>query len=161
MRLSQALLAFAVPAAFALSACTPESESGEDTAAPSEPSEAAQPEETTSDLTLAESGWLVVGEDGAVYTTMLDSDGTYRDFRNGEALQSGEWEKRQADEVCFVPSDNGKAGDCWTLGTLERDNTVRATDSEDRAIELRKISYVGPGEGDGEGDDQDDQGSGE
>lgn len=158
MRLSPAMLALAAPAAFALSACTPESESGGEATAPSEPSEAAQPEETTSDLTLAESGWLVVGEDGAVYTTMLDPDGTYRDFRNGEALQSGEWEKRQADEVCFVPSDNGKAGDCWTLGSLERDNTVRATDSEDRPVELRKISYVGPGEGDGEEDGDQDSG---
>ncbi|SMQ75867.1 hypothetical protein SAMN06297468_3015 [Altererythrobacter xiamenensis] len=161
MRLSPALLALATPAAFAVSACTPESETGSEAATTSEPSEEAQPEAPQSDLTLAESGWLVVGEDGAVYTTMLDPDGTYRDFRNGEALQSGEWEKRQADEVCFVPSDNGKAGDCWTLGTLERDNTLRATDSEDRAVELRKISYVGPGEGDDEGDGEDDQGSGE
>lgn len=146
MRLAQALLATFASASFALAACAPEGESGGESPSQSEPASEAESQDTGGSLTLAESGWLVVGEDGAVYTTMLDPDGTYRDFRNGEALQTGEWEKRDSGELCFIPSEDGKAGDCWMLGDLERDNTVRATDSEGRAIELRKISYVGPGE---------------
>ena len=148
MRLPPALLALTAPVAFTISGCTPETDTSGDTAPSSEPAAEVQPEETSTDVTLAESGWLVVGEDGAVYTTMLDSDGTYRDFRNGEEFQSGEWQKRDSDELCFVPSEAGKAGDCWTLGALDQNNTMRATDSEDRTVELRKISYVGPGVGD-------------
>lgn len=142
MRVATALIA-----TIALAACAEEQGTGGEGAPASESTNEANSDNGTS-LTLAESGWLVVGEDGAVYTTMLDPDGSYRDFRNGDPLQSGEWEKRESGELCFIPSEDGKAGDCWTLGQLERDNTVRATDSEDRPVELRKISYVGPGEGD-------------
>ena len=152
MRLPSSLLALSVPLPLALAACAPDEESGSATTSSNEPPAETQEEEPSSDITLAESGWLVVGEDGAVYTTMLDPDGTYRDFRNGEPLQTGEWEKREAGEVWFIPSEDGKAGDCWTLGALDRDNTVRATSSEDRPVELRKISYVGPAEGDDETD---------
>lgn len=158
MPIAPRLLCPILLAGLAISACAPEGDSGGDSSAAAETGSEPEAREATGSLTLAESGWLVVGEDGAVYTTMLDPEGTYRDFRNGEPLQTGEWEKREAGELCFIPSDEGKAGDCWTLGELERDNTVRATDSEDRPVELRKISYVGPGEGDGEGDGDADSG---
>ena len=131
MRIATGLLA-----TLALAGCAPEGDSGSDSPSPAQASSPEPAEEERDSITLAESGWLVVGEDGAVYTTMLDPEGSYRDFRNGEPFQSGEWERREAGEVCFSPSEDGKAGDCWTLGELERDNTVRATDSEDRAVEL-------------------------
>lgn len=136
-------------AGLALSSCDAAVEDAGDSSPTSEATDEASAE-NSSTVTFSETGWLVVGQDGAVYTTMLDSDGTYRDFRNGEALYTGEWEKRNDDEVCFTPQEEGLAGDCWTLGSTESDGTVRATDSNDRAVDLRKISYVGPGEDGGE-----------
>lgn len=135
----------AVLGTMSVSACSESGGDGSDTTEATDGAEQSTSSEDSS-VTFSESGWLVVGEDGAVYTTMLDADGAYRDLRNGDPLYSGEWEKRDDNEVCFVPDEAGKAGDCWKLDDADKDGTVRATNSADRSIELRRISYVGPGE---------------
>ena len=106
-----------------------------------------------SDIVFAESGWLVVGEDGAVYTTMLDPDGTYRDFRDGEALDTGTWQKRDDGELCFTPAKEGRTGECWALGKLEEGGTVRATADSGLETILTRVAYNAPddsSEADGE-----------
>lgn len=96
------------------------------------------------DMSLAESGWLLVGEDGAVYTTMLDPDGRFRDFRNGEPVKSGSWERSDKGDLCFVADGDNPARECWSLGRLRGDNTMRATDANEHTVELRKVAYLGP-----------------
>lgn len=99
-----------------------------------------------SQLALAETAWRVIGEDGAIYTTLLDADGTYRDLRNGDALQSGEWERKEDGRLCFTPEAEDRSGECWELGEQDKDGKLRATDSNDRAVELRQVTYIAPAE---------------
>ena len=108
-----------------------------------------------SSLTLAETAWLVVGQDGAVYTTFLDRDGTYRDFRNGEAVHSGTWERRSDGQICFTPGEEGYSGECWNPDQPGKDGTLRIHGEGERTVELKRIAYAAPG--DGNGDDSGDR----
>ncbi|WP_061926622.1 hypothetical protein [Altererythrobacter epoxidivorans] len=95
---------------------------------------------------LERTAWRVDGEDGAVYTTYLDDDGTYRDFKNGEPLQSGTWEEVSAGRICFEPAEDDKRGECWDNEALAKDGTMRTTSDSDKTVELRRVTYVGPNE---------------
>ncbi len=99
---------------------------------------------SSSNVPMAETGWLTVSEDGAVFTTFLDAGGTYRDFRNGTPMQSGTWQRREDGRLCFVPEATDRVGGCWSTGELENDGTMRATDSEGRAIKLKRVTYLAP-----------------
>ncbi|MEP3051859.1 MAG: hypothetical protein ABJP48_03860 [Erythrobacter sp.] len=131
--------------AAALSACSAgktEQSSG-DTEASSD-ADAAQPIETDSrgDVTFSESAWLSIGNDGAVYTTFFDADGSYRDHRNGIALQNGTWRKLEDARLCFFPEQQNRTGDCWSIGALEDNGTMRLTSSQGRDIEVRQVAYL-------------------
>lgn len=103
--------------------------------APAEP-------EPTSRVVLTETAWLSVSEDGAVFTTFLDPDGRYRDLRNGEPAYAGDWSERPDGKLCFTP-DAGQGG-CWAIGAPGDGGEMRATNSDGRAITLKRITYAPP-----------------
>lgn len=128
------------------------SQSAEETADPAaaESGSAEAATDATGDgentMQLAETGWRIVGQDGAVYTTFLDNDGTYRDLKNGEPFEQGKWERRADGELCYTPDAEDRAGECWTLETPDSDGTMRATSDSDLTIEARQVTYIAPAE---------------
>lgn len=129
-----------------LAGCTAPEESGDATEAPAEDASATGSESggEASIIPMAETGWLTVGEDGAVFTTFLDAGGTYRDFRNGSPWQTGTWQRREDGRLCFVPDAADRVGGCWTTGELSEDGTMKATNQDDKAIELKRVTYLAP-----------------
>lgn len=128
-----------------LAACNPQADGGEITGNPdtSGASPAApEPAQSGKAPVLSASGWLVVGEDGLVYTTMLDPDGTYRDFRDGQPLQDGAWRRGNGGNLCFIPAAEDRNGECWTLGRLKANGSMRATSASGRVVVLRRIAYA-------------------
>ena len=103
-------------------------------------------EEKDESVRMAETAWRVVGEDGAIYTTFFDPGGVYRDFKNGEPLQSGTWERREDGRLCFTPESEELGGECWTNDELDTDGTMRTTSDSGRTIELRQVTYIAPAE---------------
>lgn len=87
--------------------------------------------------------WRAMSEDGARYTTYLNSDGTYRDLRNGDEWQTGTWrfDQEAGALLCFFPEAEAATESCWKPGRM-RGDTLDATDSEGRRIELRKVDYI-------------------
>ena len=135
----------------ALGACTSGNEDASESAAQSTAetqAEGAAPEQPAPEETrqpaidLAGTGWRVLGEEGAVYTTYFDEDGTYRDLRNGEPFRQGTWERRPDEELCFLPDSSEQASTCWTLGPLDENETMIATDANGRDIAVRKAAYL-------------------
>lgn len=121
---------------------------GESAEAPSEPK---AEQDSSERIAMAETGWLTIGRNGAVYTTQFDADGSYRDYRNGEFLQSGSWRRREDGLLCFTPSAQERFGACWETQGLEDDGTMRALDADGGAIELRRVTYLPPKAIEGEG----------
>lgn len=101
-------------------------------------------ESTLSDesLVMAETAWLSITEDGEVYTTFLDGDGRYRDVSGGEVRFRGAWEQSADRELCFTP-DKGQ-GTCWAHKAPGLNGTMRATASDGRLIEVKKVAYTPP-----------------
>lgn len=133
--------------ALAVVACAPAEEGGSAEVEPpaaNESSGDASDAPISNDMAMAETGWLTVGEDGAVYTTFLDSGGTYRDFRNGALEQSGTWERREDGRLCFLPEGASASDACWRIGKLEDDGSMRVTNGDDRTIEVKRVSYRAP-----------------
>jgi hypothetical protein len=141
MLLMAPLLLAACEGAEVLSPAATATGGGESAEAPSEP----EAEEDNSErIAMAETGWLTIGRDGSVFTTHFDADGTYRDYRNGEFLQSGTWRRREDGLLCFTPSAQDRLGACWETQGLEDDGTMRALDADGQAIELRRVTYLPP-----------------
>ncbi|MEO0588923.1 MAG: hypothetical protein AAFZ11_00035 [Pseudomonadota bacterium] len=105
---------------------------------PSSPSDAS--ELSAESLVMAETAWLSVSEEGAVYTTFLDPDGRYRDLRDGQIVHTGSWQQNASSELCFSP-DNG-TGACWEHGSPGLDGVMRATNRAGRSIEVKRITYT-------------------
>ncbi|MEO1730496.1 MAG: hypothetical protein AAFR64_07130 [Pseudomonadota bacterium] len=93
-------------------------------------------------LVIAQTAWLSVSTDGAVYTTFLDPDGRYRDIRDGEIVFAGSWEQNTSGRLCFAP-DQGK-GACWEHGSPGLNGEMRATNEDGYAIEVKRITYTPP-----------------
>lgn len=130
----------------ALAACTPQEgeEPLADDIAQSEARADAAEYEAVSMPAMAQTAWRVLGEDGAIYTTMFDAPGNYRDFKNGEALQSGSWEERNDGKLCFAPADADRIGECWEIGMMAGEDTLRVTSDAGKTIELKKVTYIAP-----------------
>lgn len=90
----------------------------------------------------ADTAWLSVGRDGSVQTTFLDAGGRYRDFRNGEAADSGSWEQRPDGSICFAP-DAG-LGACWATETSENDGTAIVVNETGTRVAIKRITYTAP-----------------
>lgn len=124
---------------------TEQNEAGEEIAGDTEAEATAEYEEVSMP-SMALTAWRVLGEDGAIYTTMFDGDGTYRDFKNGDALQSGSWEERNDGKLCFAPADEDRIGECWEIGMMAGEDTMRVTGDAGKTIELKKVTYIAPAE---------------
>ncbi|MEP1606771.1 MAG: hypothetical protein ABJJ48_10700, partial [Marinomonas sp.] len=94
--------------------------------------------------TMTQTGWRVRGEDGAVYTTYLDADGSYRDFKNGDPLQVGTWEERVDGKLCFTPEVEGRIGECWALAPLDGDDMMQPVSDAGKTIDMRQVTYLPP-----------------
>lgn len=93
-------------------------------------------------MEMAETAWLSVTADGEVFTTYLDGDGRYRDVSGGTLRFGGTWEQTPDRELCFTP-DEGE-GACWEHRSPGLNGTMRATATDGRAIEVKKVSYTPP-----------------
>ncbi|TMM48397.1 hypothetical protein [Qipengyuania marisflavi] len=98
----------------------------------------------------AQTAWRSAAEDGARYTTYIDEDGSYRDLRNGDPWQQGNWtyDTSGKKRLCFTPEDEGAATTCWKPGRMDGD-TMYATGPRGRRIALEQVDYIAP-EDDGE-----------
>ena len=90
------------------------------------------------------SAWRSRGEEGATYATYLDDERRYRDLKNGEPHQEGEWEVREDGALCFLPDGENVRGDCWEIDRPDKDGVMIATHSSGRRIELQRIDYQPP-----------------
>ncbi len=148
-----------------LSACAPPAENGGGSESETSPADASAGNAVdagsapSTNLTMSETGWMTVGEDGAVYTTFFDAGGTYRDFRNGSPMLEGTWERRENGRLCFTPTATDRTGACWTTGELAEDGTMRITNSQGREVEIKRVTYLAP-EAAEEGADEADGASG-
>ena len=122
-----------------MASCATEGTSPNGTASPEATESEASPAER---IVMAETAWLSVSQDGAVFTTFLDPDGRYRDLRNGEPAFEGAWAENPDGELCFTP-DSGLGG-CWRTGAPDDDGTMRARDDRGRDIVLKRITYLPP-----------------
>ena len=93
-------------------------------------------------MLVADTAWLSVGTDGSVQTTFLDTGGRYRDFRNGEAADSGSWEQRPDGSICFTP-DSG-LGACWATESSENDGTAVIVNETGTRVSIKRITYTAP-----------------
>ncbi|MGB3469232.1 MAG: hypothetical protein WBA51_00235 [Erythrobacter sp.] len=128
--------------ALSLAACAPEggSDSSDAAASSDEGSdESAAPPER---LAMAETAWLSVSRDGAVFTTYLDRDGRYRDLRAGAVAFAGTWEQNAEGRICFEPDAGNRA--CWEHGAPDKSGSVRMTASDGRAIIVKRVTYTMP-----------------
>ena len=144
-----------LPGIFALVACEPAEETAPPGPAPqamaSDPADAdkterEQPADTQGGPRpmLLRSAWRAEGEEGAIYATYFDEEGRYRDLKNGELSQEGEWEIREDGAICFLPDGDNVRGDCWGMGPADSDGTIIVTHSSGRRIELERIDYKPP-----------------
>lgn len=100
---------------------------------------------------MAETAWAANDPDGVVYTTFIDPDGGYRDFRDGEKYQIGSWDMPGSNRLCYRP-DNAAAGTgedergrtCWTVRPPGRDGVMIAVNSDGRKVTVRRVEYVVP-----------------
>lgn len=135
--------AFAIGAlSLTLAACA-----GEDTATETQDDASSQNADAGSSLSeeslvMAQTAWLSITADGEVFTTFLDGDGRYRDVNGGTVRFGGTWEQNADRELCFTP-DEGE-GACWKHRAPGLNGTMRATTSDGRAIEVKKVAYTPP-----------------
>ena len=128
-------------AGFLVTGCSSE---GESEPTPPPPESSATGQLSPESLVMAETAWLSVSADGAVYTTYLDPDGRYRDTRDGAIVYAGKWEQNTSGQLCFAP-DAGQ-GVCWDHKAPGLDGVLRATHPDGHAIELKRIAYTPPDE---------------
>ncbi|WP_435199481.1 hypothetical protein [Qipengyuania sp. 902] len=107
----------------------------------------AAAEDTSLPGDFAETAWRITSEDGARYTTYLDRDGSYRDLRNGDLWQEGQWTfNATGDErLCFTPNEENGVERCWNPESMT-DDMMDATGPQDRRIELQRVDYRLPDE---------------
>lgn len=134
-------------ASAALAGCAPETGSETELANEGAATEAT-PESTPSGQpapdVFAATAWRATAEDGARYTTYLDPEGSYRDFRNGDPWQEGTWEHVDAEGgrvLCFTPDAEAGIERCWEPGRM-RGDTMEAQGDSGVKIELERVEYV-------------------
>ena len=113
----------------------------------------AASEDTSLPGDFAETAWRITSEEGARYTTYLDRDGSYRDLRNGDLWQEGQWTfNATGDErLCFTPDEENGVERCWKPESMT-DDMMDATGPQERRIELQRVDYQLPDESSAEGE---------
>lgn len=93
-----------------------------------------------------QTAWRVIAEDGARYTTYLDANGRYRDLRNGDPYQEGDWESDSEERLCFLPDAENGARRCWAPERMGSDGEMIASGPGGREIALQRVDYAPPAE---------------
>jgi len=139
-------------AALALTGCEADTETGSGVADPASESAADDAAEPSEMLVVAETGWLTIGNDGAVQTTFFDPNGRYRDLRNNSQVAAGDWQQRADGSLCFTPDGwpEGAPETCWETGAPESDGSVIATDGAGKSISIKRVTYIAPALGEGQ-----------
>ena len=142
----RALFQVSLTAVLGLASCSPaeENASGGEDAASAEPRDS--PTGKPAPDTFAGTAWRVMAEDGARYVTMLDEGGTYRDLRNGDPWQEGDWTYADGPggkQLCLRPDHEDGLERCWEPERM-KGNTMIATGPGDRRIELTRVDYAAP-----------------
>ena len=88
--------------------------------------------------------WRSDGTDGARYTTYIDAQGRYRDWRDGQPWASGTWENSGNGAVCFTPDGDNVLRRCWQPDKMTADGTMTATAEDGHKIELTEVDYSPP-----------------
>lgn len=126
-------------------ACAPqeeEAQDGNETAGPAEQS-SPTPDGRPAPDSFAETAWMARADDGARYVTQFDGDGTYRDLRNGDPWQTGQWSYADGPEgkqLCFNQGEDDGVERCWQPGRI-KDGLMIATGPGGRRIELERVTY--------------------
>lgn len=161
-----------------LGACAPEDASTPSSPASTGSDNAESGGPATQRVAMAETAWLSVSEDGEVFTTFLDPDGRFRDLRDGAIAFTGTWKQDAEGRLCLTPDLAGATGSpaemgaeeatgeqaegvadtataratCWDYGVPGNNGTMRATRTDGRAIELKRIAYTAPASSDADAD---------
>lgn len=135
--------------AMLVSGCAPEADTADATGMSENASTDASPTGSPVPKVFAATAWRATSDDGARFTTYLDSDGRYRDVRNGDPWQSGTWrfDTSGGGLLCFKPEGEDGTETCWKPDRMHGD-TMDASDEKGRQIELRRVEYVAPDSGD-------------
>lgn len=138
-------------AALALAACAPASDEPQEKTG-TETAQAGNAEDPSPDVPLPSefnrTAWRITSDDGARYTTYLDENGRYRDFRNGDPWQEGTWETDSEDRLCFLPDEEGAALSCWTPDRMDGNDAMIASGQGGTRIKLQQVDYIPPAEAD-------------
>ena len=133
--------------AFALTACSSSNDSAaSDSNAPQDASASATNSSSGTPLPSDFTGtaWRVDGTDGARYTTYLDPEGRYRDWRDGQPWATGTWENGDDGSLCFTPDGDNVLRRCWQPNSMTADGTMTATAEDGHQIELTQVDYSPP-----------------
>lgn len=101
-------------------------------------------------IEMAGTAWSANDGDGAVYTTFIDPDGGYRDFRDGQLWQTGSWDQPGSNRLCYRPDNAGEDEDgrrCWTVRPPGEDGVMTAVDEDGREVVVRSVEYTPPEDG--------------
>ena len=140
--------ALAMMASLAIISCAP---AVEETAAEPEGietgSESGDADGNNLPESFAETAWISRSEDGARYTTFFDADGSYRELRNGDPRQTGEWsfaEGPEGKQVCVQPDAEAGVKSCWRPDSIE-DGKLLVSGPEGKRVALQRADYSAPG----------------
>ena len=142
-------LALPLCALAALPGCSPSEEEGEAIATAQQVAEgqaAASPSSAPAPDGFAATAWRTLAAGGARYTTYLDQDGTYRDLRNGDPWQTGEWTYADGEDgkrLCLRPDADTGIERCWEPDRM-RGDMMRLEGETGTLIELESVEYVLP-----------------
>lgn len=128
----------------ALAACSPTEQQSETLTATQQAM--ATPTGEPAPEVFAATAWRVLAADGARYTTYLDQDGTYRDLRNGDPWQTGEWTYADGEDgkrLCLRPDADTGIERCWEPDRM-RGDMMRLEGETGTLIELESVEYVLP-----------------
>ena len=128
----------------ALAACSPTEQQSETLTATQQA--IATPTGEPAPEVFAATAWRVLAADGARYTTYLDQDGTYRDLRNGDPWQTGEWTYADGEDgkrLCLRPDADTGIERCWEPDRM-RGDMMRLEGETGTLIELESVEYVLP-----------------
>lgn len=130
----------------ALAACSAGNDQEADPAPVSESDFGAAPSDAPAPEAFAGTAWRAIARDGARYTTYLDTDGRYRDLRNGDPWHSGSWRYLEGEDnrrLCLKPDDENGLERCWEPGRMSGE-TMRAESDSGTLIELERVDYQPP-----------------
>ena len=151
--------ALSAPLLFAalLGACSaPDEAAGETPAQAAASADGAQEAPAQEDASLpqefARTAWRAQDAEGARFVTYLDAGGTYRDFRNGDPFQTGQWEVDEEGRLCFTPEDENGSQQCWRPDSMRGSETMIVTSKSGRRVALERVEYPVEEDGSEEGD---------